>query len=208
MPILVTKDGQQYGPYELAELQGYVTQGSFSLTDLCWQDGWADWMPLSTIISRPPPPPSSIPVSPTPAAAQQNITGDQIIWQGRATLWKYAGPIIWSVVISTLLAIFTMGIGAVLAPIWWLGIYLAYRSRKYVLTRKRVIVESGIFIKSSNEIRIKDVRSINVSKRGIAGLFGIGTVDFFSAASGDAEVSFQSIPQAKDIKDMVNELQE
>ena len=41
MPILVTKDGQQYGPYELAELQGYVTQGSFSLTDLCWQDGWA-----------------------------------------------------------------------------------------------------------------------------------------------------------------------
>ena len=77
-----------------------------------------------------------------------------------------------------------------------------------MLTRKRVIVESGIFIKSSNEIRIKDVRSINVSKRGIAGLFGIGTVDFFSAASGDAEVSFQSIPQAKDIKDMVNELQE
>lgn len=56
MAIFVNKDGQQYGPYELNDLAGYVSQGSFALTDLCWQDGWADWQPLSSIISRPPPP--------------------------------------------------------------------------------------------------------------------------------------------------------
>ena len=56
MQTLVTKEGQQYGPYELSKLQEYVTQGSFSLTDHCWQEGWPDWRPLSTIISSPPPP--------------------------------------------------------------------------------------------------------------------------------------------------------
>ena len=208
MPILITKDGQQYGPYELPDIQEYVNQGSFALTDQCWQDGWPDWRPLSTIISRPPPPPPAKAASAAPVTAKSTATGDQIIWEGRATLWKYAGSIILSVIVTVLLAVFTMGIGVVLAPIWWLAIYISRKNRKYTVTRKRIVVESGIFVKSSNEIRIKDVRSINVTKTGIAGLFGIGTVDFFSAASGDAEVRFQSIPKAKDLKEMVNALQE
>ena len=208
MPILITKDGQQYGPYELPDIQEYVNQGSFALTDQCWQDGWPDWRPLSTIISRPPPPPPAKAASAAPVTAKATATGDQIIWEGRATLWKYAGSIILSVIVTVLLAVFTMGIGVVLAPIWWLAIYISRKNRKYTVTRKRIVVESGIFVKSSNEIRIKDVRSINVTKTGIAGLFGIGTVDFFSAASGDAEVRFQSIPKAKDLKEMVNALQE
>ena len=208
MPILITKDGQQYGPYELPDIQEYVNQGSFALTDQCWQDGWPDWRPLSTIISRPPPPPPAKAASAAPVTAKATATGDQIIWEGRATLWKYAGSIILSVIVTVLLAVFTMGIGVVLAPIWWLAIYISRKNRKYTVTRKRIVVESGIFVKSSNEIRIKYVRSINFTKTGIAGLFGIGTVDFFSAASGDAEVRFQSIPKAKDLKEMVNALQE
>jgi len=60
MAIFVNKDGQQYGPYELNDLAGYVSQGSFAFTDLCWQDGWEDWQPLSSIISRPPPPTSPV----------------------------------------------------------------------------------------------------------------------------------------------------
>jgi len=57
MKILVSKDEEQYGPYEFDELESYVAQGSFSLSDMCWSDGWTEWQPLSSIISRPPPSP-------------------------------------------------------------------------------------------------------------------------------------------------------
>jgi len=59
MSYLVNKNGEQFGPYGLEELAGYVARGSFSISDLCWQDGWDDWKPLSSIISRPPPTPIS-----------------------------------------------------------------------------------------------------------------------------------------------------
>jgi hypothetical protein len=73
MPILVIKDGKQYGPYEFTDLVGYVSQGSFALTDLCWQDGWKDWQPLSSIISIPPPPaaPAQVQLG-TPLPAMQS----------------------------------------------------------------------------------------------------------------------------------------
>jgi len=62
MPITVIKSGQQYGPYEFNDLTGYVSQGSFSPSDFCWQDGWEDWRPISSIIPYgghlPSPPPS------------------------------------------------------------------------------------------------------------------------------------------------------
>jgi hypothetical protein len=72
MKLLVLKDGEQYGPYEQTELEGYVQQGSFSLSDLCWQESWEDWKPLSSIISRPPPNPS--PGSPPPMNPVQQPT--------------------------------------------------------------------------------------------------------------------------------------
>jgi hypothetical protein len=35
MPYLVSKDGQQFGPFELDELRRYVQEGSILLTDHC-----------------------------------------------------------------------------------------------------------------------------------------------------------------------------
>lgn len=53
MSILIFKDGQQYGPYDLNDIQEQVTQGAFGTSDLCWQEGWEDWRPLSYILGKP-----------------------------------------------------------------------------------------------------------------------------------------------------------
>jgi uncharacterized membrane protein YdbT with pleckstrin-like domain len=62
--------------------------------------------------------------------------------------------------------------------------------RRYAVTNKRVSVEYGIISRVSNEVRIQDIRSINLRKTGLSGLLGIGRVEFSSAATDDAELFF------------------
>ncbi len=212
MAIKVIKDGEEYGPYELEDLKGYVSQGSFSVSDLCWQEGWEEWRSISTIISRPPPPaPTSGIVSVEPVKSQRvsnTKEEEKILWQGHANMWKYAGQFFWSIVLGTIIGIVTIGIGFIILPFWWWAIYAEWKRRKYIVTNKRVKMEYGLLSKSTKEVRIRDIKAVNVIRKGISGLAGIGTVEFSSAGGAGVEVAFEAIENAQKIKDMVNELQD
>ena len=58
-------------------------------------------------------------------------------------------------------------------------IFVDRRRRTYTVTTGKVIMESGLVAKSSDEVRIKDIRSISASgKGGLTGLFGVGDLEF------------------------------
>jgi uncharacterized membrane protein YdbT with pleckstrin-like domain len=76
------------------------------------------------------------------------------------------------------------------------------------VTNRKVEVQTGVIVKNSNEIRVKDIRSINVTKHGLAGFIGIGSVEFSSAATDRAEVIFLNIAGANRVRDLVTNLQE
>ena len=60
MNYYVTREGQQYGPYTLADLQRYLAQGSIQPGDLARSEGMEQWLPVAQIvgnISVPQPPP-------------------------------------------------------------------------------------------------------------------------------------------------------
>lgn len=77
----------------------------------------------------------------------------------------------------------------------------------YHIRPRRIEVTTGFLARSSREVRIEDIRSINVTCRGILGMFGIGTVDFLT--SGDTpEVSFDRVWAARKIKTLVRKLQD
>ncbi len=80
-------------------------------------------------------------------------------------------------------------------------------ARKYTVTNRRVSVEYGIISKQSTELRVQDIRSINLTTSGVAGLLGIGRLEFSSAASDDADVVFWNTPGAEKIRDLVRSLQ-
>jgi hypothetical protein len=50
MNYFITRDGQQYGPYTLADLQRYVASGNILLTDLARSEGMSEPLPVSQII--------------------------------------------------------------------------------------------------------------------------------------------------------------
>jgi membrane protein YdbS with pleckstrin-like domain len=80
-------------------------------------------------------------------------------------------------------------------------------SRDYMVTEERVEVVWGIMGRSSKEVRICDIRSIDVHQSGLKGLLGLGSVDFSSAANAGIEVQFRDIRRAHQVKELVRQLQ-
>jgi membrane protein YdbS with pleckstrin-like domain len=146
---------------------------------------------------------------------------ESVVWSGSVSHWHYAGK--WLFIILLLAAIvgsFLVDFGldpsiawivrAALAGVMiilLIWISLDRSRRRYTVTNKRVSVEFGIIAKTSNEMRIQDIRSINLATAGLSGLIGIGRVEFSSAATDDADVIFWNVPGAEKIRDTVRSLQ-
>ena len=70
MQVHIDRNGERYGPYSIEDINAYLANGTLLPTDLAWQDGMTDWLPVSQISgvvipggSAPPSVPSSQPVS-------------------------------------------------------------------------------------------------------------------------------------------------
>ena len=68
MNIYVHKDGTQYGPYTLEQLQQYLQQGSFTLQDQACHDG-QNWVTIAQV-----PGVAQATTPPSETAAQQTQT--------------------------------------------------------------------------------------------------------------------------------------
>jgi hypothetical protein len=65
MNYFVNRNGQEYGPYTLADLQRYVATGSILVSDLTRSEGMTEWIPVSQVIGNIPVPvaPQASPIS-------------------------------------------------------------------------------------------------------------------------------------------------
>lgn len=77
----------------------------------------------------------------------------------------------------------------------------------YSVTSRRVELEFGIIGRNTKEVRICDIRAIDVVQRTYGALMGIGTVKFDSSAGEGPEVFFQNVRRPHRIKQLVRELQ-
>ena len=153
-----------------------------------------------------------------PAAAHST---EQVLWTGTVSDLHYTGK--WVLIFILLAAIaasfwlvlpnfdlILWGVRAaflVIALLLVCWIQLDKWRRRYTVTNKRVSVDFGIINRVSNEVRISDIRSINLEKSGFTGLLGIGRVEFASAATDDADVIFWNTPDAEKVRDLVRSLQ-
>ena len=76
MQIYVGKNGQQFGPFSLEEINRKLADGTFAGTDLAWYEGAAGWAPLSgvagVVIAAAAPAPTPAPaVTPAPTPVQR-----------------------------------------------------------------------------------------------------------------------------------------
>jgi len=50
MNYMISRDGQEYGPYSLGDLQRYVASGDILLSDMTRSEGMTEFMPVSQVI--------------------------------------------------------------------------------------------------------------------------------------------------------------
>ena len=69
---MISRAGEQFGPYSEADLRGYIGSGQVLPDDLAWTEGMADWLPVSQIF------PAGVknPVAPPPPAYVKPSGGD------------------------------------------------------------------------------------------------------------------------------------
>jgi hypothetical protein len=73
---ILDAEGNNLGPYSLADLQGYFATGNINRETLVWTEGFAEWYPAGQVQGllpeeavAPPPMPAATPVAQTPAIA-------------------------------------------------------------------------------------------------------------------------------------------
>lgn len=98
-------------------------------------------------------------------------------------------------------------VSGALAVLPVLFVWLDRTTTSYFITSCRVEVESGIIGRSTKEVRIPDIRAIDVVQHGFNALVGIGNVKFDSSAGPNAEVEFVNVRRPHDLKHAVRELQ-
>jgi membrane protein YdbS with pleckstrin-like domain len=222
----------QAGPYTLLQVQSLWKEGQITALTLFWQEGNADWQPLSTIQSTIEPvrdvsqdktavmpsvqkmldqrkreQETAAAANPAPPASHM----EEVQWTGSPTLWKWAIPLC----VGFFLCLLPIGgflffpayalFGLITLPlvlVIFVYIYFARTSTRYTITNKRVSMEHGIFSKTSRELRIQDIRSIAAH----INFIGYGDLEF-SSASDEVDVTFTAVSGAAAVRDLVKKLQ-
>lgn len=139
--------------------------------------------------------------------------GKQILYSGHPSFLKY--PLAWLLCFGSAIGGYFLGptslwyfiTGTLLSVLIIIYIVIDRTTRHYLVTGRRIEVEWGLIVKSSNEVRIRDVRTVNVKKRGLMGLLGIGTIEF-STVGDNIDVAFADVWAAHRVKRLVREIQD
>ncbi|SKB08800.1 PH domain-containing protein [Prosthecobacter debontii] len=165
------------------------------------------------------PPPSSTPEADSENVDEESLTGsytdsgELILHETHPSWISYAKAVFLAFLLFIVTAMlvkvdaFYAPFSAAAAVGVLLITWLCRMSRVYYITEERVELVWGILGRSSKEVRICDIRSIDVYERGLKGLLGLGTVDFSSAANAGIEVQFRDIRDAHRVKELVRQLQ-
>ncbi len=143
----------------------------------------------------------------------RTASGERILFHGHPSWLSYSKALFLCLLLASAGALAVpfglryAALGFLCSSATFTCIGIARFSRDYLITEERVEVLWGVIGRSSKEVRIRDIRSIDVRESWISGLLGLGSVDFSSAANAGIEVAFEYVRQAHGVKELVRQLQ-
>lgn len=95
------------------------------------------------------------------------VQGERVVHVGRPTLWS-----VWHLLLLGLILLPAFGAGLIV----WLIAYIRIKSTELAVTTKRVIVKHGFIRRSTIEINLSKVESIQVTQSLLGRMFDFGTL--------------------------------
>lgn len=94
------------------------------------------------------------------------ISGETVLHRGRVSLWPHA----WKIVLGILLLPVVVG----LAILIW--VFIIYKTTEIAITNKRIISKFGFIGRSTTEINLPKVESLQVDQGVMGRMFDYGTI--------------------------------
>lgn len=223
--LFVLKDGNRIGPLTVDEVLEMIDEGTLDYEDLCLREGAGECERLRDVLDwEPEDDAAEVEVAETenepPGEEAANSDSESrpvppgaVLYRGHPSVVNYpfaffflltgitAGLFLYPVSVWITLSGFAVSLLALCRLAYQRTICL------HLVTPRRIEIVTGFLAKSSNEIRIVDIRAINVTLSGIKGLLGVGTLEFFT--SGDEpEITFANIWSARQVKKLVRDIQD
>jgi len=95
------------------------------------------------------------------------ISGETVLHRGRVSLWPHAGKTLLGIV---LLPVFGIGL------IFLVWVYVIYRTTEIAITNKRIIAKFGFISRSTIEINLPKVESVQVDQGVMGRMLDYGTI--------------------------------
>jgi uncharacterized membrane protein YdbT with pleckstrin-like domain len=107
------------------------------------------------------------------------ISGESVLHRGRVSLWPHA----WKIVV-----------GIVLLPLFGLGlvflawVYIVYKTTEIAITNKRIIAKFGFISRSTIEINLPKVESVQVDQSVMGRMLDYGTIVISGAGTPNLSI--------------------
>jgi len=85
---------------------------------------------------------------------------------------------------------------------------LPWTFTKYILTKEKLLVETGILNKDQEEIRLYRIMDMTLRRSLWQRLFGLGTIHCCTADKSSPELDIKWIPDSENIKELLSDLVE
>ncbi len=85
---------------------------------------------------------------------------------------------------------------------------LPWSFTRYCLTENKLIVDTGLFSRTEDEIRLYRIMDITLKRSFVERLFGLGTIHCCSGDKTSPEFDIKHIKKPKDVKNMLSDMVE
>jgi hypothetical protein len=224
---ILKSDGSRDGPWAEEELLDLLENGQVKPDENCLHAASGRICPAGemfhVISPEPPGPPQTAPVAwepaPFPAGSEAGApTAEKprvrLHYRGSPSVLTYGGRLLLAAALIAGGCLFRrevpsmLAIGLIAGSAVLLAAVLRRMSTQYSVTSARVESVRGLLSRSSRELRIADIRAINVTCSGLMGLLGIGSVTFSSEGGSRDDVIFDRVWNANGLKNLVRRLQD
>lgn len=125
------------------------------------------------------------------------VSGEAVVYEGRLSLWHLAPNILIGLILIPL-----FGLGLLVL----LGVLVRYKSTELAITNKRIVAKFGFIRRSTVEIGVRKIESIQVHQGIMGRIFNFGSI--VMAGAGNPQAPIPGISQPMEFRRRFLEQQE